>query len=97
MHIEQVDVDRPIEIARRFSCDVSVIDERKVDHVISELDRYQVNVVETKWFGVDAYRIGGTVVLTAGRDVPDSGQKRQRRRGCHSPICRSYTCVEGGW
>ena len=26
-----VDVDRPIEIARRFGCDVSVIDERKID------------------------------------------------------------------
>ena len=79
-----VDVDGPTEIARRFSCDVSVIDERKIDQVISELDRYQVNVAalqETKWFGVDAYRIGGSVVLTAGRDVPNAEQKRQRGEG----------------
>ena len=36
---------------------------------------------ETKWFGVDAYKIGGSVVLTAGRDVPDAGQRRQRGEG----------------
>ena len=88
------------EIARRFSCDVSVIDEKKIDQVISKLDRYQVNVAalqETKWFGVDAYRIGGSVVLTTGRDVPDSGKKGKEERGCHSLIWRSYTCVEGRW
>ena len=34
-----VDVDGPIEIARFSSCDVSVIDERKIDQVINELDR----------------------------------------------------------
>ena len=79
-----VDVDRPIEIARFSSFDVSVIDERKIDQVINELDRYQVSVSalqETKWSGVDAYKIGGSVVLTAGRDVPDAGQRRQRGKG----------------
>ena len=37
--------------ARR--CDVSVVDEHKIDQVISELGRYQASVVvlqETKWF-----------------------------------------------
>ena len=36
---------------------------------------------ETKWFGVDAYKSGGSVVLTAGRDVPDAGQRRQKGEG----------------
>ena len=79
-----VDVDGPIEIARRFNCDVSVIDEGRIEQVISELNRYQANVAalqETKWFGLDAYRIEGSVVLTAGRDVPDTRQKSQRGEG----------------
>ena len=63
---------------------MSVIDEVKMKQVISELNSYQANVAalqETKWFGLDAYRIEGSVVLTAGRDVPDTGQKRQRGEG----------------
>ena len=38
-----LDIDSPIEIARGFR-DGSVVDERKVDQVLSELDRYGVVV-----------------------------------------------------
>ena len=41
--------------------DESVVDERKIYQVISELERYQVSVYiaalhETKWFGSEVYR-----------------------------------------
>ena len=41
--------------------DVSVMDERKIDHIVSELGRYRVVVAalqETKWFGSEVYRVG---------------------------------------
>ena len=48
-----LDVDGSIATARR-RCDVSVVDERKIDQVVSELEKYRVVVAglqETKWFG----------------------------------------------
>ena len=75
-----MDID---ETARR-GLYVSVADERKVDQVVSELERYQVVVAtlqETKWFGCEVYRVGEGVVLTAGREVPNTGEVRQRGEG----------------
>ena len=63
-----LDVDGSIETARQ-GCDVSVADERKIDQVVSEFDRYQVVVSalqETKWFESEEYKVGDTVVLTSG-------------------------------
>ena len=54
-----------------------------VDQVLSELDRYHVVVAalqETKWFGCKVYRVGESVVLSAGREVPETGT-RQRGEG----------------
>ena len=62
-----VDVEGSIETARQ-NCDANVVDERKIDQVVSELDKYQVVVgalQETKWFGSEVYRVGDSVVLTA--------------------------------
>ena len=53
-----LDMEGPVGTARH-SCDMSVVDERKIDQVISELDRYKVSVAvlqETKWFGNEIYR-----------------------------------------
>ena len=60
---------------------MSVVDERKVDQVLSELDRYGVVVAglqETKWFGSKIYKVGKCVILSSGRDVPKEGGSRQR-------------------
>ena len=38
-----LDVEGSVETARQ-SCDVSVVDERKIDKVVGELGRYQVVV-----------------------------------------------------
>ena len=79
-----LDVEGSIETGRRC-CDASVVDERKIDQVVSELDRYRVVVgalQETRWFGCEVYRVGDSVVLTAGRDVPggnEAGQTERRR------------------
>ena len=46
-----------VETAKQNS-DVSVVDERKSDQVVSELDRYRVVVgalQETRWFGCETY------------------------------------------
>ena len=54
-------------------------EDRGVDRVVSELQRYGVAVAglqDTKWFGAEAYRVGESVVLAAGRPVP--GLARQR-------------------
>ena len=50
-------------------------EERKVDLIVREMRRYDMKVVglkETKWFGCDVYDVAGSIVLTAGRAVPDS-------------------------
>ena len=78
-----VDVEGSIETARH-SCNDSIVDERKIDQVISELDSYPVNVAalqETRWFGKYVYRVVNSAVLSAGRDIPDAGQTRQRSEG----------------
>ena len=77
-----LDVEGLIETARGFG-DVSVVDERK-DQVLSELDRYGVVVAglqETKWFGSKIYKVGKSVILSSGRDVPKEGGSRQRGEG----------------
>ena len=78
-----LDVDGSTETAKR-SGDVIVTDERKIDQVVSESDRYDIVVgalQETKWFGTEVYIVGGSVVLTAGRDVPGGNEVRQRGEG----------------
>jgi len=78
-----LDVEGSIETARGFG-DGSVVDERKLDQVLSELDRYGVVVAglqETKWFGSNIYKVGKSVILSSGRDVPKEGESRQRGEG----------------
>ena len=56
-----LDVDGPIETARKVAVDLKGVDERKIDQVVNELGRYKVDVAElkeTKWFGNEIYRIG---------------------------------------
>ena len=60
-----VNIEGSIESARS-TCDVSIVDERKIHQVLSELDRYQLvmdALQETRWFGRAMYRIGSSVVL----------------------------------
>ena len=64
--------------------DTRSCDERKIDQVVSELNRYNVKIAslqETRWFGNDVYDVDGSLVLTAGRPVPDAGRVRQRGEG----------------
>ena len=59
------------EAARRFRGG-SVVDERKVDQVLSELDRYGVVVAglqETKWFGSKIYKVRKSVKLSYGSKI----------------------------
>ena len=61
-----------IETARQGS-EPDNAEDRKVDRFISEFRRYDIEVgglQETKWFGSNVYRVGGSVVLTSGRKIP---------------------------
>ena len=54
------------------------------DLVIRELDCYSIKVAalqETKWFGSNIYKIGNSILLSAGREVPQGNQHRQRGEG----------------
>ena len=60
------------------------MDERNIDQVVGELNRYKVHVAalqETKWFGSGVYEVGESVVLAAGRHVPGDGVVKQRGKG----------------
>ena len=73
-----LDVEGSLQTARSRD-EVENAEYRQVDRVVSELQRYGVAVAwlqETKWFGAEAYRVGESVVLTAGRPVPGVGQPR---------------------
>ena len=81
-----LDVDGGIETARHGSetGEEGVVDERKIDQVVGELDRCKVvvgSLQETKWFGSNVYRVGESVVLTSGREVP-SGRGTGQRGEC---------------
>ena len=36
---------------------------------------------ETKWFDAKEYRVGDSIVLTSGREVPSLGRSHQRGEG----------------
>ena len=91
-----LDVEGPIETARQGD-DMQVVDERKIDQVVDELDRYKIDIAalqETKWFGEGVYRMGESTVLAAGRPVPRAGVVRQRGEGV---VWSSSWCLEGRW
>ena len=78
-----MDVEGPIETARQRG-EMNVVDERKIDQVVAELDRYKVVVValqETRWFGNGVYKVEESVVLAAGREVPQEESVRRRGEG----------------
>ena len=79
-----LDVDGPVEMARQGAGYLQVVDERKTDQVVREIERYKVDVAalqETKWFWDGGYRVRDSLVLAAGRTVPGAGIVKQRGRG----------------
>ena len=76
-------MDGPIETARQGN-DLDAVYERKVDQVVAELERYNVDVVgiqEVKWFGCGVYRVAESVVIAAGRPMPSAGMVNQIGEG----------------
>ena len=76
-----VDTEGPIEVA---SQNAKRGEDRKVDQVVCNLERYGVMVAalqETKWFGCEIYEVNGSVVLTSGRRTPGEGVTVQRGEG----------------
>lgn len=59
-------------------------DDRRIDTVVSELKRLDVEVAglqETRWFGKDSYAVGDAVVLASGRPLPSMGESFFRGEG----------------
>ena len=59
-------------------------EDRKVDLIEIELKRYNVKVAalqETKWFGSEVCQVGGSVVMTAGREKSSWSDDMQRGEG----------------
>ena len=78
-----VDNKGTVETAR-LSSERGESEDRRIDLVIGELDRYSIKVAalqETMWFGSHVYHVGKSVVLTAGRETPQEHQPRQRGEG----------------
>lgn len=75
-----VDNEGSVETAR-ISAEVAEPEDRRIDLVIRELDRYNIKVAalqETRWFGGNIYHVGKGVVFSAGREVPQGNQHKQR-------------------
>ena len=78
-----VDGEGSVQTARQRKEEANA-EERRIDQVMSELNRYKIDVAalqETKWFGDETYRVGNSVLLTAGRKTPDSDESRVRGEG----------------
>ena len=63
-----VDVDAPPETAC-VSAKTAIVEERKIDLVVREIDRYNINVAAlqgTWWFGSAAYRINRMLINHIG-------------------------------
>ena len=70
-----VDTEDPIEVASRWG---QRGEDRKVDLIEMVLNVKVAALQETKWFGIEVYQVGGSVVLTAGREKPSKGNDMQR-------------------
>ena len=84
----------------KVSCIHHVFSQRKIDQVVSKLGRYSVVVAalqETKWFWNEVYKVGNSVVLTAGRKVPRAEVVRQNSRVLLCAFWSSSKCIEGKW
>ena len=63
-----VDNEGSVETAR-ISSKVAELEDRRIDLVLRELDRYDIKIAalqETKWFGRNIYGVDKSVVLSAG-------------------------------
>ena len=78
-----LDVEGSLETARSRD-EVKNAEDRRADQVVNELQRYGAAVAglqETKWLGAEAYRVGESVALAAGRPIPRVGQAKKRGEG----------------
>ena len=78
-----LDVEGSVETAGQGR-DTAHAQERKVDLVVCELDRYAIKIAalqETKLLGSNTYNVGNSVLLTAGRPVPAPGEPIKRGEG----------------
>ena len=91
-----LNAEGPVETARRGGNAVQA-EAGKADLVVRELNRYSIKVAalqETKWFSCATYWVGESVVIAAGRAVPEPGQPLQRGEGVAILLNGSAT---GAW
>ena len=89
-----VGTEGPVEEANQRPWRWTGGEDRKVDLIVNETNRYDMKVAvlqETRWFGSEVYEVGGSVVLTAGRKRPAMGGW-----GSNYSLKNSNLCLEEG-
>ena len=88
----------------KHSAEPVISDERKIDQVIEELKNYNIYLAglqETKWFGVEMYKVGDSVVLSSGRPVPTAGGNHHRGEGValvlRGPAIQAWKAAGSKW
>ena len=99
-----VSTEGPVEVASQRA-DGQRGEDRKVDLIVSEMERYNVKVAalqETRWFGSAVCEVGESSLLMVGRERPAVGDSVQRGEGVtirSSDLCmkveESRQTVEG--
>ena len=72
-----------METARQHT-EVGPFDDRRIDQVKRELERYWLFVCalqETKWFGEAGYKVVESIELATGRPIPPATEPKQRGEG----------------
>ena len=78
-----LDVEGSVETARQGR-DILHAEDRKVDLIVRELERYDIKIAalqETKCFGSNIYSVGNSVLLTAGCPAPAPREPIKRGEG----------------
>ena len=91
-YLELVDNEGTVETAR-LSSEGSESEDRRIDLVIKV-----TALQETKWFGKAVYRVGKSIVLTAGQETPQGCQPRHGGEGIAIVLTGHAIkfCMEGG-
>ena len=99
-----LDSEGPIETARARSEASLFIEDRRIDQVLQQLNRYNIYVAalqETKWFGNAVYSVGESTVLASGRPTPLSVEPRLRGEGVaivlSGPAVRAWKAAGQQW
>ena len=101
-----LDIEGSVKTATcRQGRDTAHEQERKVDVVVREGDRYAIEIAALhyiKWLGSNTYNVGKSMLMTVGYPVPPPWEPIQRGEGVvlvftSPPIIRAWRAAEQQW